>query len=256
MFLGAVAIEDKLQSGVPETIVLLRRAKLRIWVLTGDKQETAINIANSCKLIDSTFKMYTFGQEIAKEGGRVAMTEMIKDALQHRRAATNAGMRPVPAAIVMHGIALGLLLEPEPGSGIQGMKALKEMQENLVDLSWLCDSVVCCRVSAANTALCAMCAMFAHTRVVSVYITPCNWTGWLNGVPWGSSLHWYAVSLFAYLPRFFTFTLLPQHNTGISATEGRGRQDGETVAQVHLPRDRGRRERRADDPSSERGGGD
>ena len=161
VFLGAVAIEDKLQSGVPETIVLLRRAKLRIWVLTGDKQETAINIANSCKLIDSTFKMYTFGQEIAKEGGRVAMTEMIKDALQHRRAATNAGMRPVPAAIVMHGIALGLLLEPEPGSGIQGMKALKEMQENLVDLSWLCDSVVCCRVSAANTALCALCALFA-----------------------------------------------------------------------------------------------
>lgn len=36
--LGATAIEDKLQSGVPETIVTLNKAKIKIWVLTGDKQ--------------------------------------------------------------------------------------------------------------------------------------------------------------------------------------------------------------------------
>ena len=77
-------------------------------------------------------------------------------------------MPPVPAAIVMHGIALGLLLEPEPGSGIEGMKALKDMQIAFVDLSWLCDSVVCCRVSAANTALCAaLCALCALSRLTT-----------------------------------------------------------------------------------------
>ena len=36
--LGATAIEDKLQQGVPETIALLTLANIKIWVLTGDKQ--------------------------------------------------------------------------------------------------------------------------------------------------------------------------------------------------------------------------
>eukprot|EP01117_Protostelium_nocturnum_P015580 TRINITY_DN6059_c0_g1_i4.p1 TRINITY_DN6059_c0_g1~~TRINITY_DN6059_c0_g1_i4.p1 ORF type:complete len:881 (+),score=332.04 TRINITY_DN6059_c0_g1_i4:69-2711(+) len=49
--LGCTAIEDKLQVGVPEAIHQLRRAYIKIWVLTGDKQETAINIGLSCRLL-------------------------------------------------------------------------------------------------------------------------------------------------------------------------------------------------------------
>ena len=44
VLLGATAIEDKLQDGVPRTIGNLRQSGIKIWVLTGDKQETAINI--------------------------------------------------------------------------------------------------------------------------------------------------------------------------------------------------------------------
>lgn len=51
MLLGATAIEDKLQQGVPETIALLTLANIKIWVLTGDKQETAVNIGYSCKML-------------------------------------------------------------------------------------------------------------------------------------------------------------------------------------------------------------
>ena len=47
--LGATAIEDKLQDQVPETIETLMKADIKIWILTGDKQETAINIGNSPK---------------------------------------------------------------------------------------------------------------------------------------------------------------------------------------------------------------
>lgn len=47
MLLGATAIEDRLQAGVPETISTLMRADIKIWVLTGDKQETAINIGEA-----------------------------------------------------------------------------------------------------------------------------------------------------------------------------------------------------------------
>ena len=49
--LGATAIEDKLQDGVPETIANLILGGVKVWVLTGDKQETAINIGYSCQVI-------------------------------------------------------------------------------------------------------------------------------------------------------------------------------------------------------------
>ena len=49
---GSTALEDKLQDGVPETIEMIRNAGIKLWVLTGDKIETAINIAYACRLLD------------------------------------------------------------------------------------------------------------------------------------------------------------------------------------------------------------
>ncbi|NXP77030.1 AT8B3 ATPase, partial [Ramphastos sulfuratus] len=49
--LGATAIEDKLQDRVPETIQLLKLGNIKVWVLTGDKQETAMNIGYACRLL-------------------------------------------------------------------------------------------------------------------------------------------------------------------------------------------------------------
>ena len=46
---GATALEDKLQAGVPETIANLKKAGIKLWVLTGDKRETAIEIGYSTK---------------------------------------------------------------------------------------------------------------------------------------------------------------------------------------------------------------
>ena len=57
--LGATAIEDKLQDGVPDTIEQLKQAGINVWVLTGDKLETAVNIGFSCKLLtESTQLIY------------------------------------------------------------------------------------------------------------------------------------------------------------------------------------------------------
>ena len=53
VLVGATAIEDKLQDEVGETITNLREAGLKVWVLTGDKIETAINIGFSCKLLNN-----------------------------------------------------------------------------------------------------------------------------------------------------------------------------------------------------------
>uniref|UniRef100_A0A8C1IED7 Phospholipid-transporting ATPase n=1 Tax=Cyprinus carpio TaxID=7962 RepID=A0A8C1IED7_CYPCA len=51
MLIGATAVEDKLQDGVTQTLEQLAKAEIKIWVLTGDKQETAENIGYSCNLL-------------------------------------------------------------------------------------------------------------------------------------------------------------------------------------------------------------
>lgn len=53
--LGVSAIEDKLQENLKETIDLLKLAKIKIWVITGDKVETAVNIAYSSGLFNKNF---------------------------------------------------------------------------------------------------------------------------------------------------------------------------------------------------------
>uniref|UniRef100_A0A8D0AL03 Phospholipid-transporting ATPase n=1 Tax=Sander lucioperca TaxID=283035 RepID=A0A8D0AL03_SANLU len=56
LLLGATAVEDKLQDGVPQTIEQLAKADIKIWVLTGDKQETAENIGYSCNMLREEMK--------------------------------------------------------------------------------------------------------------------------------------------------------------------------------------------------------
>merc|ERR1719414_2750384 len=51
-YVGVTALEDRLQDGVPDTIATLRQAGIRVWVLTGDKVETAVEIAKSCRLFE------------------------------------------------------------------------------------------------------------------------------------------------------------------------------------------------------------
>jgi phospholipid-translocating ATPase len=66
--LGSTAIEDKLQENVAETIQSLRMCGIKIWVLTGDKLETAINISQSCNhFSDSMFKLKLTGLKNSNE---------------------------------------------------------------------------------------------------------------------------------------------------------------------------------------------
>ncbi|KAL4656854.1 putative phospholipid-transporting ATPase VA isoform X1 [Arapaima gigas] len=74
--LGATGIEDRLQDGVPETIASLRKAGLQIWVLTGDKQETAINIAYACKLLDPEEEIITLNAD-SQEACAVLLEESL-----------------------------------------------------------------------------------------------------------------------------------------------------------------------------------
>ena len=65
---GATAIEDKLQEGVPWCIEQMMRAGIAVWVLTGDKQDTAINIGQACSLIRDDMDLHVVNiQELVKQ---------------------------------------------------------------------------------------------------------------------------------------------------------------------------------------------
>ena len=60
--IGSTAIEDKLQDEVGKTIFDIKRAGVQLWVLTGDKVETAINIGTSCQLLHEDMNMFILEQ--------------------------------------------------------------------------------------------------------------------------------------------------------------------------------------------------
>ncbi|KAK6038662.1 hypothetical protein COOONC_23833 [Cooperia oncophora] len=66
VLLGVSAIEDRLQKHVPETLGRLVTAGIRVWVLTGDKLETAVNIGNSCRLLSAKAPMMVLSSTSAK----------------------------------------------------------------------------------------------------------------------------------------------------------------------------------------------
>lgn len=65
---GATANEDQLQEAVPETIAKLSEAGIKIYMLTGDKQETAINIGFAAQMLTNEFKQLLFTSEVGVGG--------------------------------------------------------------------------------------------------------------------------------------------------------------------------------------------
>lgn len=63
LLLGATANEDKLQEGVPQTIEAIANAGIRLYMLTGDKQETALNIAFAARMLNEDFEQLLYTSE-------------------------------------------------------------------------------------------------------------------------------------------------------------------------------------------------
>ncbi|XP_066504918.1 probable phospholipid-transporting ATPase IA isoform X3 [Hoplias malabaricus] len=124
--LGATAIEDKLQDRVPETIETLMKADIKIWILTGDKQETAINIGHSCKLLTKNMGLLVINEETL-DGTRETLSHhcsMLGDALHKEN----------DCALIIDGKTLKYALT-------------FGARQYFLDLALSCKAVICCRVS-------------------------------------------------------------------------------------------------------------
>lgn len=130
--LGVTAIEDRLQEGVPETIYTLRKAGIHFWMLTGDKQNTAIQIALSCNFISPEPKgqLLLIDGKTEEEVGR----SLERVLLTMRTTASE----PKDVAFVIDGWALEI--------------ALKHYWKAFTELAILSRTAICCRVTPSQKA--------------------------------------------------------------------------------------------------------
>ena len=123
--LGATAIEDRLQDGVPDTIHTLQTAGIKVWVLTGDRQETAINIGMSCKLISEDMTLLIVNEETSD-----ATRENISKKLAAIRTQATGSVELDTLALVIDGKSLIYALE-------------KDMEKLFLDIAVMCKAVIC-----------------------------------------------------------------------------------------------------------------
>ncbi|XP_047267844.1 phospholipid-transporting ATPase 2 isoform X3 [Capsicum annuum] len=130
--IGVAAIEDRLQDAVPETIETLRKAGINFWMLTGDKQNTAIQIARSCNFVSPEPKGQLLlingrtDDEVGQSLERVLLTMRI----------TNTELKDV--AFVVDGWALEIVL--------------KHYRKAFTELAILSRTAICCRVTPSQKA--------------------------------------------------------------------------------------------------------
>ncbi|XP_042904105.1 probable phospholipid-transporting ATPase IA isoform X3 [Parasteatoda tepidariorum] len=148
ILLGATAIEDRLQEGVPEAISDLLKADIRFWVLTGDKQETAINIGYSCKLLTQTMALLVINEN-SLDNTREAIRRHTQDFGDLLR-------KEHDVALIVDGKTLKYALS-------------SDVRRDFVDIAMSCKSVICCRVSPIQKAeIVDMVHMATHSVTLAI----------------------------------------------------------------------------------------
>ncbi|XP_075210941.1 ATPase phospholipid transporting 8B [Lycorma delicatula] len=160
--IGATAIEDKLQDGVQHTIANLSLAEIKIWVLTGDKQETAVNIGYSCNLLNDDMDILVVDGNTLEEVSHQLShcRDCLKKITSSQRQHNMMNSHTVPAISIVtfsesdykeENIVLEYALVV---NGHSLVHALHPQLENLfVEVSTMCKSVICCRVTPLQKAM-------------------------------------------------------------------------------------------------------
>lgn len=150
ILLGVTAVEDKLQEGVPECIDKLAKAKINIWVLTGDKMETAINIGYACNLLRQEMRQIVITLDspeiisLEKQGNKddiekassTSVGKQIRDGIAHVESENESC------------VTFGLIID-----GKSLAFALSKYEYLFLGLATKCATVICCRSSPKQKAL-------------------------------------------------------------------------------------------------------
>lgn len=158
VYVATTAVEDKLQDKVPETIKFMREAGVKLWVLTGDKRETAENIGYSANLLDRNMDVVHVKGNSSKE-----IEEQLSGALQRHATggAAEGGALESRSSLASFVQKLSLreapkVEEKEMGIIIDGASlhfAIEEHSKLFMEVSDHAKVVICCRVTPLQKAL-------------------------------------------------------------------------------------------------------
>ena len=181
--MGATAIEDKLQDGVGDAISSLRQGGVKVWMLTGDKVGTAVNIGFSCELITKEMLALRFvgdeeGQQSELSGrpalpglkqlsstrgeGQVSMVKLQLGELLEERQAIMETDKAREACLIVDTEALSVLET--------SMQTDPELGSLFIKISELVKSVICARVSPKQKARIVKMVRDASPRTVTLSI--------------------------------------------------------------------------------------
>lgn len=155
--LGGTAIEDRLQQGVPDAISILSDAGIKLWVLTGDRIETAINIGFSCNLLGNDMKLLVVRPDDANMSNVDYVDDLITNYLSEnfniqaqtiedisnaiKEAKEDHSIPKSKTALIIDGAALTLVFSEN-----------ELVRQKFLLLGKQCKSVICCRVSPSQKA--------------------------------------------------------------------------------------------------------
>ncbi|XP_067827575.1 phospholipid-transporting ATPase ID isoform X3 [Heptranchias perlo] len=152
--LGATAIEDKLQEGVSETIANLTLANIKIWVLTGDKQETAVNIGYSCNMLtdDMNEIFIVAGHTVleVREQLRKTKERMMGTTVCNGHVFSEKNVTSMLDSVIEETVMGDYALVINGHSLAHALEA--DMEREFLELASLCRTVICCRVTPLQKA--------------------------------------------------------------------------------------------------------
>ncbi|XP_077477782.1 phospholipid-transporting ATPase VD isoform X2 [Stigmatopora argus] len=129
--LGCTGIVDRLQEDVPSTVEALQKAGIKIWVLTGDKQETAVNVAYACRLVGPEDQILRLNCENQDDCGT-----LLEDLKLQARTVEISGDGEDGFVLVVDGRTLDW--------------ALGDHSSCFLELSRRCKAVLCCRCTPSQ----------------------------------------------------------------------------------------------------------
>uniref|UniRef100_A0A452VA68 Phospholipid-transporting ATPase n=1 Tax=Ursus maritimus TaxID=29073 RepID=A0A452VA68_URSMA len=152
ILLGATAVEDRLQEKAADTIEALQKAGIKVWVLTGDKMETAAATCYACRLVRrSTQLLELTTKRIEEQSLHDVLFELSKTVLRHSGSLTRDSFSGLSAdmqdyGLIIDGAALSLIMKPrEDGS-------CGNYRELFLEICRNCSAVLCCRMAPLQKA--------------------------------------------------------------------------------------------------------
>ncbi|XP_078513784.1 phospholipid-transporting ATPase IH isoform X2 [Lissotriton helveticus] len=152
ILLGATAVEDRLQEKAADTIEALQKAGMKVWVLTGDKMETAAATCYACKLFRrSTQLLELTTKKLEEQSLHDVLFELRKTVLRHSDSLPRDNFSGFSTemhdyGLIIDGASLSLIMKSREGGSSSNYR------EWFLEICRNCSAVLCCRMAPLQKA--------------------------------------------------------------------------------------------------------